>query len=72
MDFITGLPPSHGRIAILVIVDRLSKYGHFLALPTSFTSQKVVELFVQEFIRLHGFQTKIITDRDPIFLSKFW
>lgn len=72
MDFITGLPPSHGRTAILVIVDRLSKYGHFVALPPSFTSQKVAALFVQEYIKLHGFPTKIITDRDPFFLSDFW
>lgn len=46
MDFITGLPSSSGRTAILVIVDRLSKYGHFIGLPPNFTSQKVVELFI--------------------------
>ncbi|KAH0673099.1 hypothetical protein KY284_024186 [Solanum tuberosum] len=57
MDFITCLPPSHGCTTILVIVDRLSKYGHFIALPPSFTSQKVAV---------------IVTDRDPLFLSDFW
>lgn len=38
MDFITGLPHSNGHTIILVIVYRLSMYGHFIALPTFFTS----------------------------------
>lgn len=72
MDFITGLPLSTGKTAILISVDRLSKYGHFIGLPPNFTSRKVAELFVRKFIRLHGFPDKIITDRDPIFLCEFW
>lgn len=32
MDFITSLPMSNGKSAIMVIVDRLSKYSHFIAL----------------------------------------
>lgn len=41
-------------------------------LPPSFTSQKVVVVFVQEYIKLHGFSCKTVTDRDPFFLSDFW
>lgn len=72
MDFIPGLPSSHGKTVIWVIVDRLSKYGHFIALPTHFTSHKIAEIFVKEFIRLHGFPLTIVSDRDPLFLSEFW
>ncbi|KAJ0568387.1 putative nucleotidyltransferase, Ribonuclease H [Helianthus annuus] len=72
MDFITGLPMSHGYSVILVVVDRLSKYGHFVGLPSSFTSLSVAATFVQEFIRLHGVPLDIVTDRDPRFMAEFW
>ncbi|KAJ0779179.1 putative nucleotidyltransferase, Ribonuclease H [Helianthus annuus] len=72
MDFITGLPMSHGYSVILVVVDRLSKYGHFVGLPSSFISLPVAAAFVQEFIRLHGVPLDIVTDRDPRFMAEFW
>ncbi|KAF5778414.1 putative nucleotidyltransferase, Ribonuclease H [Helianthus annuus] len=72
MDFITGLPMSHGYSVIWVIVDRLSKYAHFIALPPSFTSVSVATQFVQEFVRLHGIPLDIVTDRDPRFMADFW
>lgn len=41
MDFIEGLPKSKGRDAILVIVDRLTKFAHFVSLTHPFKAQEV-------------------------------
>ncbi|GJS47910.1 ty3-gypsy retrotransposon protein [Tanacetum coccineum] len=72
MDFITGLPSFRGITVILVVVDRLTKYAHFGALPTSFNASNVVEVFLDIVVKHHGIPKTIISDRDPIFVSSFW
>ncbi|MCH86314.1 hypothetical protein A2U01_0007169, partial [Trifolium medium] len=72
MDFITGLPKSKGYEAILVVVDRLSKYSHFIPLKHPYTARSIAEVFCKEVVRLHGVPLTIVSDRDPIFMSSFW
>ena len=71
LDFIEGLPTSQGKDTILVVVDRLSKSAHFLPL-THLIAKVVAKQFVEGVIKLHGLPKFIISDRDPIFISKFW
>lgn len=72
LDFIEGLPPSTGKHCILVVVDRLSKQAHFIALSHPYTALDVAQAFLDHIYKLHGMPQKIISERDPTFLSEVW
>lgn len=72
LDFIIGLPCSNGMDAILVVVDRFTKYAHFCCLWHPYSAKSVVEVFVKEIVKLHGMPHTIVSYKDPIFISSFW
>lgn len=72
MDFVEGLPKSQGKDVILVVVDRLTKYAHFISLSHPYTAQTIVDIFLSNIFKLHGMPSVIVTDRNPIFTSTVW
>ena len=72
MDFIEGLPKSQQFDTIFVVVDRFTKYSHFISMRHPYTAETVAAVFVREIVRLHGFPTFIVSDRDIKFVSYFW
>ncbi|KAF0925974.1 hypothetical protein E2562_019042 [Oryza meyeriana var. granulata] len=72
MDFIEGLPKVGGKSVILTVVDRFSKYAHFIALGHPYTATTVARAFFDGIVRLHGFPLSIVSDRDPVFTGHVW
>ncbi|KFK23032.1 hypothetical protein AALP_AAs71112U000100, partial [Arabis alpina] len=72
MDFVEGLPKSDGYDVVMVVVDRLTKYAHFVKLSHPYESPDVALLFVNEVVRLHGYPRTIVSDRDRTFTGGFW
>ncbi|KAL5857038.1 hypothetical protein ACOSQ3_004496 [Xanthoceras sorbifolium] len=64
MDFVEGLPPSNCFIVIMVVVDRHSKYSHFIPLKHPFTALSVAKEFLNQIIRIHSISVSIVSDRD--------
>ena len=73
MDFVIGLPRTpQSKDSVWVIVDRLMKSTHFLAMRITDLVHALSKLYVKEIVRLHGVPLSIVSDRDPRFTSQFW
>jgi len=71
-DFVTGLPKTKtGHDAILVFVDRLTKYVHIVPTTTKCTAKTWAELFIQHVFCNHGLPLEVISDRGPQFAGKY-
>ena len=57
---------------VWVIVDRLTKSAHFLAVRITSTLKEFYRLYIREIVRLHGVPISIVSDRDPRFTAHFW
>ena len=73
MDFVTHLPWTPRRHdAVWVIVDRLTKSAHLLAVQMTFTLKEFYRLYIREIVQLHGVPVSIVSDMDLRFMAHFW
>ncbi|XP_076936847.1 uncharacterized protein LOC143604167 [Bidens hawaiensis] len=73
MDFISKLPKTpSGCNMIWVIVDRLTKSAHFLAIREADKTDRLASIYIKEIVSHHGVPISIISDRDARFTSNFW
>lgn len=78
LDFVVKLPKSKEPLtkvvydSILVITDRLTKYGYFLPYKEALSAEELVYTFLRVIAANHGLPEEIISDRDKFFTSRFW
>lgn len=71
MDFILGLPPTkRGKVAIFVVVDRLSNMVHVEA--TRVTAEQTALTYEDRICRHNGIPQSVVSDRDPRFRKALW
>ncbi|GJW20251.1 putative reverse transcriptase domain-containing protein [Tanacetum coccineum] len=66
------LRSSSGYDTNWVIVDRLIKSAHFLAIREDYKMENLTRLYVDEMVAGHGVPVSIISDRDGRLNSRFW
>jgi hypothetical protein len=77
LDFIVKLPLSKEVFTgitydlILVVIDRLIKYAHFIPYKKGSTVEELVYTFNRNIIINHGISKKIINNRNKLFILNF-
>uniref|UniRef100_A0A670JY26 Gypsy retrotransposon integrase-like protein 1 n=1 Tax=Podarcis muralis TaxID=64176 RepID=A0A670JY26_PODMU len=72
LDFVTDLPSSRGKTAVLVVVDLFTKMAHFIPCAKVATAEQTAKLFIDHVFRVHGLPRSILSDRGRQFISSFW
>jgi hypothetical protein len=69
MDFIDRLPMSNRKEKLLIVVDRLTEYAHFVGINRTYSTKQFAEIFYKNVYKLHGFPIIIVSVRDAKFKS---
>jgi hypothetical protein len=72
LDFVTGLPLSNHFNAILIVTDKFSKYVKFVPGREDWTAEQWADAFFDTVIADWGIPAVMVSDRDPLFRSRFW
>ena len=58
--------------AIMVAVDKLTKFAHFILVNTTHETINIAYIYVKKVSKLHGIPQAIESDRDEKFTYNFW
>jgi transposase InsO family protein len=73
LDFVGPLKETkNGNSMVLVVVDKFSKQGHFIATQKTVNAEKTARLLLQHVVKHHSLPRAIVSDRDPRFTSDMW
>jgi transposase InsO family protein len=56
----------------MVVIDKLSKFAHFIPVKSTYKVINISEIFMEEIFSLHGIPKMVISNRDVKFTSNFW
>ena len=72
LDLITDLRVCESLDVVVVFCDLLTKMAIFEPTTKTITAEDLAKLFQRQVFRRHGIPTKIVSDRDPRFMSTYW
>jgi hypothetical protein len=62
MDFIEGFPRTNGKSVIITVVNRFSKYAHFIPIGHPYIVTIIARAFFDMIVHLHGVPNSIVND----------
>jgi len=63
MDFVVGLSQTSRKFdAIWVIVDWLTKSAHFILVGTTYSLERLAEIYIREIVTIQGVTESIVSD----------
>jgi len=71
VDFVVELPLSSGCDTVMIVVDLMSKWAHFIPTHTTVTAEGAARLFLHQVWKLHGLLKCVVSDRRPQFVTCF-
>jgi hypothetical protein len=69
LDFVIGIPKVGDKSVILIVVDRFSKYAHFITLSHPYSATTISMAFIDTIVWLHNVPESIMSDHIPVFTS---
>jgi hypothetical protein len=72
MDFVGPLPEDDGMNCVLTVTDRLGTDIRLIPCRTNATAEDIASLFFQHWYCENGLPSSIVSDRDRLFVSRFW